>query len=433
MAAFFTVLLGGCALLLGYFLYDSSRQNFLRETEDILNIELEHILLLTTDNTQQDVATLINKRTQQNDHTSYFYDDNNGAHLAGDLDHLPEKVEPLKEGVISFRRPTKEGNTHFYAAKIHTFSDGSRLLIARDIHERLAQYNKLKTITMLIMLFLLTVVLVSFIISWFVVTRINRIGNTATNIMNTGDLSERIILDSKWDDLSDLANILNTLFAQLEESLHNMRHAGDNIAHDLRTPLTRLRNRLETAKNEQLSGETYDALVGEVDNLLNTFNTLLRISNLEKGKRHNAFTSTNLSELLCDVIELYEPVGDEKNIVLAVALDDDLTINGDHDLLFQIFANLLDNAIKFSEKNSSINISLTIDNKNTVVTIADRGIGIPEDEHDKVFDRFYRTDKSRHHKGTGLGLSLVKQALDIHNATITFEDNNPGLKIVIRF
>ncbi len=432
MAVFFTLLLGGCALLLGYFLYDSSRQNFLHETEVILNIEQEHILLITSDMSQEEITTFIDMRALRYENSSYLFSNNNGERLAGDIYDIPQNIEILKEGIISFLRPVKT-QKRFYAAKVHTFNDGSRLLIARDIHERVVQYNKLKNITILIMLFMLTVVLVSFLISWFVVTRINRIGITATNIMNTGDLSERIVLDSKWDDLSDLANILNTLFAQLEESLHNIRHAGDNIAHDLRTPLTRLRNRLESAQNESLSGETYDALVGEIDHLLNTFNTLLRISNLEKGKRHNVLTSTNLGGILHDVIELYEPFGEELNVVIHATLDENITINGDHDLLFQTFANLLDNAIKFSDSNSSITISLTTDNNTPIVTIADNGLGIPEGERDKVFDRFYRTDKSRHHKGTGLGLSLVKQALDIHKATITFEDNNPGLKIVLHF
>ena len=272
------------------------------------------------------------------------------------------------------------------------------------------------------------VVLVSFIISHFVVSRINSIAQTARDIMDTGDLSQRISIHTHWDDLSNLAQLLNRFLERNESLMDGIREVSNNIAHDLRTPLTHLRNQIEDMKSRDLKEADLDELLSEADQILAIFNSLLRISNIEKGKRLQAFEEIDLHALLSDVVELFEPLAEEKNIQLQHKKSSEIHIKGDRHLLFQLFANLLSNAIKFSPTGSDVIISATA----SEVIIADRGIGIADEEKELVFRRFYRSDASRSTEGNGLGLSLVKAIIDLHQGSIALEDNHPGLRVQIK-
>ncbi len=283
------------------------------------------------------------------------------------------------------------------------------------------------------MSFMLFLVVVSFFISVFVVSRINLIAKTAQQIMHTGDLSKRISIEGNWDDLSNLAQILNAMFARIEMLMAGIRDVSDSIAHDLRTPLTRLRQHLESSAKKKPTQKEMERLIEEADALLETFNSLLRISNIEKGKRHQPFETVNLIAIMQDVAELYEPVSEEKNITLALKHCEQAQVQGDKHLLFQLFANLLDNAVKFSPKGTTVSLLVEQKNKRVVVSISDQGSGLSQQERDKVFQRFYRADKSRNTSGNGLGLSLVKAIAELHNADIQLEDNTPGLRVTISF
>nr|MBI1231060.1 hypothetical protein [Cytophagales bacterium] len=434
MAALFTVLLGVSAVLLGYFLYDFGQKNFLRETEAAIDTEIDHILFLSKEFNLENIEHYVVQRINESDGTLYFYQDLENQQSFGNLKEMPKKVTRIQEGIIGFYHETNIGDIDFYAAKIHTFRDGARLLIARNIQEIQNTYSMLKLFSALIMFFMLMVILVSFFISNFVVSRINIIGRTANDIMLTGDLSRRISIDTSWDDLSNLAQILNKLLERIETLISGIRDVSDNIAHDLRTPLTRLRNNLENLKKE-VSMEAYkvDPILEEADHLLSTFNSLLRITNLEKGTKEKTFTDIDLDNLLSDVIELYDPIAEAKDIRLEYQKAHVPYIQGDRNLIFQCFANLVDNAIKFSEKNQKVLVQLQEDQKIITVQVHDQGVGISKAEKQKVFDRFYRTDKSRHKNGNGLGLSLVKAILDLHAANIELLDNNPGLIVSVSF
>lgn len=272
------------------------------------------------------------------------------------------------------------------------------------------------------------VVLVSFIISRFVVIRINTIAQTARNIIDTGDLSQRIQINTKWDDLSNLAQVLNHFLERNEALMDGVREVSNNIAHDLRTPLTHLRNQIEDMKSRNLKENDMDELLAEADHILAIFNSLLRISNIEKGKSYQAFEEIKLHTLIGDVVELFEPVAEEKNIHIQYKKSSDIHVSGDRHLLFQLFANIISNAIKFSPEGSEVIISAT----QSEVIIADRGTGIADAEKELVFRRFYRSDSSRNMEGNGLGLSLVKAIIDLHHGSIALEDNHPGLRVKIR-
>jgi signal transduction histidine kinase len=346
------------------------------------------------------------------------------------LNKMPQDVNRVKEGVVSFRHGLGQ---ILYAAKIHTFGNGSKLLVARDINDINKSYERLKLFSILIMVFMLMVILVSFFISLFVVSRINMIAGTAKNIMDTGDLSKRILIKGHWDDLSNLAQVLNALLDRIEILMQGIRSTSDNIAHDLRTPLTRLRNHLEELKDNKNNEGNIDALINEADHILGTFNSLLRITNIEKSARSKHFSKINLGEIVEDVIALYEPLAEEKLLTIKANICDSALIKGDRDMLFQTIANLFDNAIKFSPHHGHINIDVMQRKSKVHLVLSDNGCGISEGEKERVFDRFYRADYSRSEPGSGLGLSLVKAVLDLHKAEILLSDNAPGLRLDIKF
>ncbi len=431
MAVFFTVLLGMAALALGYVLYHFSQQNFVRETQAAIDSEMRHVLSLVEAQPMAMRIQIIQQKSQEKTNTVYLYRGEKDVFLAGNIKNMPAQVERIKEGVIRFDIPATTSQT--IAAKIHTFSDGTRLLIGRDIHALLQSYEQFKWLSGLILGFLLIVILVSFYISAFVVTRINRIALLAQEMMVSGDLSTRIHVDSHWDDLSRLAMVLNSLLDKIEQLMLGMKGVGDNIAHDLRTPLTRLRNHMEALKSDQtnISEDCIDALIEEADKLLVTFNALLRISSLENGQRTQPFESIDMRMVLQDVVELYEPLAEEKNITFITEYRDAPHCMADKNIMFQSLANLLDNAIKFSPVDAEVSIALYSDMDKAHIVISDKGVGVTTEDFERVFERFYRTESSRHTAGNGLGLSLVKAAIDAHQGKIWLTDNTPGLAVHI--
>ncbi len=432
MAAFFTLLLGMASVLIGYMLYDFSRENFIRETQAAINSEIQHIGAATRKMSQAERATFIRRLGGEAVHPVYYYQDESGTRLAGNIRTLPEEVETIREGLLGFSLMQEESERSF-AAKLYTYPDNSRLFVARDIDGIMNTYHRLQWFSVLIILFMIIVVLVSFYISTFVVNRINTIAETARQIMETGDLSQRIAVDSRWDDLSNLAFVLNDMFARIDTLMQGIRDVSDNIAHDLRTPLTRLKHQLEEAEKHGMDQHHATKMLEEADGLLGTFNALLRIANIEKGRRHQAFECLSAAALLQDVVELYEPLIEEKKLTLTTEYDESAHIQGDRDLLFQVCANIMDNAIKFSPQGGAVGIHVTQNKDDVMVVISDSGIGIAPEERERVFDRFYRSDTSCHTPGNGLGLSLVKAALVLHDASILLEDGNPGLRVVICF
>lgn len=285
-------------------------------------------------------------------------------------------------------------------------------------------------LSLLIILFMTLVVLTSYLISFFVVSRTNRIALTAQEIIQTGNLSQRLEVDSGWDDLSRMSDVLNAFLARNEELVEGIKRVSDNIAHDLRTPLTRLRNNLEMLRKTSNDPSAVDALIEEADHLLGTFNALLRIARIETAQLRTQFGTLQLDQVLKDVTELYEPLAEQKKIALQLVVEE-AVYTGDKDLLFQAFANLLDNALKFTPAGKSIRLILRKESASYICIIRDEGVGIPDVEKDKVFNRFYRSEASRHMSGNGLGLSLVAAVIKLHHGTIELQDAAPGLLVKI--
>ena len=266
--------------------------------------------------------------------------------------------------------------------------------------------------------------------------RIETISRAARDIM-AGDFSRRIPVRGTGDEFDHLAASLNAMLERNEAAMESVRQVSNDIAHDLRTPLTRLRQRLELAQRRARSVEEWrraaEGCMSDMDAILETFGGLLRIAQIESGIPTRRFTKVDLSELLRTVIELYHPMAEEKGQSFTDDIASALTVWGDRELLTQMIANLIENAIKHSPTGASIGL-VTRESPNTIgVAVNDSGPGIPAEERARVFQRFYRLKRSRSTPGSGLGLSLVEAIAALHQIGIELTDNGPGLRVTLRF
>ncbi len=266
--------------------------------------------------------------------------------------------------------------------------------------------------------------------------RVDRITSTAQLIMN-GDLKQRIPLQSTNDDLDRLASTLNAMLDRINELMESLRQVSNDIAHDLRTPLSRMQQKLELAVSSNLPQEQLrkgmQAAISDTHEILGTFSALLRIAQIEAGTRKSEFARLNFSKILEQVVEDYEPVVEDNKRTLLANCAPELSLVGDRELLVQLLANLIENAIHHTPCHTQIQVSLTSKDDAIVLVVSDNGPGVPTAEFDRLFDRFYRVDRSRGGAGNGLGLSLVSAVSDLHNGTIKLRDNQPGLAVVISF
>ena len=305
---------------------------------------------------------------------------------------------------------------------------GYFLLVARDDPE--AARWLASTFGWLVIVILLLISALSFSVAYYVVSRFNRISSTMDNIVSTGNLSQRLPVDSSWDDMSKLSASLNRVLDELEKMVGGIKSVSDNIAHDLKTPLARLRGEIETS---EMSAAVRERLLHEVDDMLVIFKALLRISEIDSVSRRQAFTVTRLDTILEDVIDLYGPLAEDR----ALALDADLqeaSLYCDRDLMFQAIANVTDNAIKFTPPGGRVHIAVSATGGRVTLEVTDSGCGIPDTEAANVTRRFYRLEQSRTSPGHGLGLALVEAVVSLHRGSLRFERAQPaGTRCIMSF
>lgn len=266
--------------------------------------------------------------------------------------------------------------------------------------------------------------------------RVDGVTRTAEAIIG-GDLSQRIALTGSGDDFDRLSTTLNTMLDRIADLLENLRQVSNDIAHDLRTPLARLRQQLEDARNHASAPGDYeraiDHAIEEADALFDTFSALLRIAQIEAGARRSSFRAVDLSDVMRTVAEAYGPVLEDSGRSLATDLPGPFTMTGDRELLIQLFSNLIENTLRHTPKGTRVVMRLSRKDEHVLAEISDNGPGIPENDRGRVLRRFYRLEHSRTTPGNGLGLSLVAAIADVHGATLELSNNNPGLKIAILF
>ncbi len=264
--------------------------------------------------------------------------------------------------------------------------------------------------------------------------RIDAITRTCNSIMK-GRFDERITLRGSHDELDQLSGAINSMLDRISALLDNLRQVSSDVAHDLRTPLTHLRQRLEDARAKSASTQEYSTAVtqaiDDVDELLAIFTALLRISQIETGTRMASFATFSLSELLDRMYETYLPVAEDHGKALQRSIQQGVLIRGDSELLLQMFSNLIENAIRHTPAGTVIVIGLAVLGTAAVASISDNGLGIPLEEQDKVLRRFYRVATSRSTPGNGLGLSLVTAIAHLHGSKIELSDNRPGVRATV--
>jgi len=268
------------------------------------------------------------------------------------------------------------------------------------------------------------------------VGRIEQINATSRAIMQSG-LDRRIPLRGSHDEWDRVAENLNLMLDRIETLVGEVKQVSDNVAHDLRTPLTRMRGRLERAYHGQRVGEVDKSLIGDtiadLDAVLRMFASITRIAQIETQARMDAFRTVNLVDIASEVVELYDAAAEQDGTSLTIAGDRELLVTGDRDLIFDAIANLVDNALKHGRAGGHVIVRNEHLDGGPVISIADDGPGIPLEEREHVFKRFYRIEHSRYTSGNGLGLSLVAAVVRLHEARIEMLDNAPGLKVRLRF
>jgi signal transduction histidine kinase len=264
--------------------------------------------------------------------------------------------------------------------------------------------------------------------------RIEAVNQTTRSIMD-GNLSNRVPASGSGDEMDQLAINLNAMLDRIQALMESVKRVSDDIAHDLRTPLSRLRHRLEAARGSvgPEADVVIDQSIAEVDAILETFSALLRISQIEAGARRAAFTEVDLGALVSGVADAYAPVADDRGQRLKAVVAAVAPLQGDRELLTQLVANLIENAIRHCPAGVEITTRVESDRDAPVLHVADTGPGIPAAERDSVFRRFYRLEPSRTTLGSGLGLAMVKAVADLHGATVELADNHPGLRVSVRF
>jgi signal transduction histidine kinase/uncharacterized membrane protein YciS (DUF1049 family) len=437
LSALYAILFGGCVLLLAVAAFWSTRSAL--EQQLTRRIEAETMLLEQEfrSNGIDGLIATVRQRTSVNGTLDYFVVDAAGKRLAGDLPIASDRLGWVEtdSGQDAGGRPNSDNET--VRALVTELDGGFRLGVGEDLE----QVGEMEETFLGILGSALGIVLVlgiggGLLLSAAFLRRVDMITRTADAIIE-GDLSRRIERTGSGDDFDHLSATLNAMLDRIAGLMENLRQVSNDIAHDLRTPLSRLRQDLEEAQKRDLTVSDFkrviDGAVAEADVLLETFSALLRIAQIEAGTRRSAFRPVDLSDVARTVAEAYAPAVEESGRTLRAEIADGVQINGDRGLLSQLFVNLVENALHHTPPGTTIALRLSHQPAGALAEVADTGSGIPAEERFKVFRRFYRLERSRTTPGSGLGLSTVAAIVELHHAAIELLDNEPGLRVMIRF
>ena len=421
------------------FVYWTSADFVERQTEATLDAEMTGLAEQYAQRGLSGLVQIVAARSagDRGDGMMYLVTDPAGMPLAGNIAAWPAGV-PARTGRLDFTTEARvkgAKETHPAQGALFVIPGGYRLLVGRDISDAAAFRDRVKTTLSWAGLVVLGVGLLGgTAMSRNLLRRVEQVNRTSERVM-TGNLSDRVPLDGTSDEFDQLAANLNRMLDQIERLMTAMREVTDNVAHDLKTPLSRMRARLELALLEPAAADQAEAIrvaIDDADRLLATFNALLSIAELESGAGRERTEPLDLAEIARSAAELYEPVAEEKGFVVTLAAEPDVRIRGVRQLLSQALANLLDNSLKYAG-GGEIHIGVSRCDERATLEIADRGPGIPEGEWDTVFDRFVRIEPSRSAPGNGLGLSLVRAIVRRHSGTVELADNRPGLRVRLEF
>lgn len=455
-ATFIAIFVIFAILLMAFIGWQSSVQIQRQQTDDI-DREARMFQRIEVEQGVRALAVAVNRLSSQPGPGIYFLGDASGLYLLGNITEVPPEVL-IDPGVYSFDydRPGAQGSYAFPGPEMEGDGDrpyrkgvavvrsvelvnGMRLVVGRDVVERRG-YSAiiLQSFLVGVVGIILFSILAGGITARRVLRRIDTIRDTSTKIMS-GNLSERVPITTRNDEFDGLATNLNAMLDRIEQLLQGLKEVTDNVAHDLKTPLTRLRNQAEAALRDTAGAETrekaLETVIAESDRLIQTFNALLMIARVEAGAPSGALSEINVSEIVADVAELYGPVAEDEGIEVVTAIEEGVTLKANRELIGQAMVNLLENAVKYARpENGSpgrIAVELRRGADGVEIRVADNGPGIPEADRKRVLERFVRLEKSRSEPGSGLGLSLVNAVARLHGGTLRIEDNAPGVRAVL--
>jgi signal transduction histidine kinase len=432
------------AFLLGYFAWNTRRLITDQITQTV-DAEIEGLADQYRIGGLRRLVVIVEARSRRLSTTLYLVTAPAGEALAGNIASLSAGIlsNPGWSEAAYHRLDDPEGAIRLALVRVVEMPGGFRLLVGHDLEER----ERLRDIVLAAGRWSLAIVIVLGVAGGLFVTRrvlkrVDAMSATSQKIME-GDLAGRLPVSGTGDELDRLAVNLNLMLERIEALMHGLKEISDNIAHDLRTPLTRLRNRCEEALRNADSESQYraalESTIEESDALIGTFNALLMIARAESGQAREGMSDIDAAEIARGVGELYEPLADEKGISLKVEAPAPAPVHGNRELIGQALANLVDNAIKYGAPEPAVEcvtrpeivITARAQDDRILLAVADSGRGIPESDRTRAIERFVRLEQSRSKPGSGLGLSLASAVARLHGGELKLEDNHPGLKSVL--
>ncbi len=430
--------------LLGYFAFNTQRL-FTEQVTQVVDAEMSGLIDHFNAGGIRRLTFVVESRSRRPGSSLYLFTTPGGEGVAGNVGSLPTGILDKPGWTETVYRRIEESETselHGAIVRVHQLPGGFKLLVGRDLDER----DRLFQVVLDAGKWSAAVVIILGLIGGFFVARrmlrrVDAMTETTRTIMG-GDLSGRLPVAGSGDELDRLALNLNEMLDRIEALMLGLKEVSDNIAHDLKTPLTRLRNRAEEALRQPGDVADYraalEATIEESDSLIRTFNALLMIARAESGQARDNMAAFDAAEAARAVGELYEPLAEEQGLTLEVDAPGAVTINGNRELIGQALANLVDNAIKYaaplSESNgvsTAVTVSARIEGDRAMLSVADRGPGIAADDKSRAVERFVRLEKSRSVPGSGLGLSLASAVARLHGGELRLEDHAPGLKATL--
>jgi len=432
--AIYALLLAISATALALFLWWATAGLLDRQTEAAINADAQGLAERWADGGLPALVLTIQDRLAQNidDDAIYLLVDPNMKPIAGNLATWPQSV--TEAGPWYGLPVMRAGMKSLANVQRYELPGGFHLLIGRDVQVR----SQLRTLLTDALLWAVVVVLLMATAGALVVRSLFRrtlanVSATATAIAG-GDFAQRVKLTGRGDEFDQVAEVINDMLDRIGRLMDGVRQVSNAIAHDLRTPITRARTRLEDAA---LHAETPDDLRAaieratlDLDGIVAVFQALLRIAEIEAGSRRSSFARLDIAPLMAEVADLYDAVAEDRGIVLTVGSPDAVPAYGDKAMIQQAIANLVDNAVKFSPDNGTVRLSASVSSM-VFVAVSDEGPGIGIEEREKATDRFYRGEAARSTPGSGLGLSLVLAVAHLHGGDLRLEDNRPGLRAVL--
>jgi signal transduction histidine kinase len=435
------------ASLLGYFAWNTQRL-FAEEIARTVDAEIAGLTEQYNVGGIRRLVFIIENRSRRPGSSLYLVTAPVGTGLAGNVSSLGEGVlQKLGWTETVYRRlDDQDGVEHHALVRVYELPGGFRLLVGRDLEERQRLFNIINSAGRWSIAVVIGLGLAGgFFVARRVLRRVDAMTETTRSIM-AGNLGGRLPVAGSGDELDRLAVNLNAMLERIETLLKGFKEVSDNIAHDLKTPLTRLRNRCEealrTGKGETEYRAALHATIEESDGLIRTFNALLMIARAESGEAATPMAEFDAAEIARGVGELYDPLADDKGIAIKVEAATPAPIKGNRELVTQALANLVDNAIKYGgpaqtatngagTNGAEIVIKAQSEGGQILLTVADGGPGIAAADRGRVVERFVRLEQSRTEPGSGLGLSLASAVAHLHGGELKFEDNHPGLKAVL--